>query len=241
MAENKSWGDTVVGWFIVKDGDEKNHPAANDTDLTADELIAKYAAQTPSSPLTADGEQSADAAAPNKSFVPENYATPPPISNGQVDFEAVYQAGGVDAEERERVAKAKSLLDSLPETTDVAVKKQIVEASLQAFGVPIEKIIEAGVAEIEALEFYIRSGAADTEKVLQDGAARIQQYEAEIKNLRKIMDERVSEQNTVKAACNQKKLEVQRVLEFFGRETVAQIVKDSPKLHEPETVESGES
>ena len=51
-----------------------------------------------------------------------------------------------------------------------STKKQIVEASLKAFGVPIEKIIEAGVAEIEALEFYIRSGASDTEKVLQDGS-----------------------------------------------------------------------
>ncbi len=47
------------------------------------------------------------------------------------------------------------------------------------------------------------------------------------------MEERVKEQNTVTAACNAKKLEVQKVLEFFGRETVAQVVKDSPKLHEP--------
>ena len=106
---------------------------------------------------------------------------------------------------------------------------------------PIEKIIEAGVAEIEALEFYIRSGANDTEKVLQDGASRIQNYEQEIKNLRKIMEDRVKEQNSVIAACNAKKLEVQKVLEFFGRETVAQVVKDSPKLHEPERVESQES
>ena len=28
------------------------------------------------------------------------------------------------------------------------------------------------------------------------------------------------------------------VLEFFGRDKVAQVVKDSPKLHEPEKVES---
>ena len=167
-------------------------------------------------------------------FVPSNYKTPPPVENGQVDFDAVYESGGVDAEERERVAKAKSLLDSLPETTDMATKKQIVEASLQAFGVPIEKIIEAGVAEIEALEFYIRSGKADTEKLLKESTERIQQYEQEIQNLRKIMEESVAEQNTVVAACNAKKLETQKILEFFGRETVAQVVKDSPKLHEPD-------
>lgn len=238
----KSWGDTVVGWFIVKDGEETQN-VQSEADLTADELIAKYANQTP---LNSEGENAATeettaattTTTPSQQHVPENYGTPPPIVDGKVDFDAVYETGGVDKEERDRVAKAKSLLDSLPEGTDVTVKKQIVEASLNAFGVPIEQIIEAGVAEIEALEFYIRSGANDTEKVLQDGASRIQNYELEIQNLRKIMEDRVKEQNSVITACNAKKLEVQTVLEFFGRDKVAEVVKDSPKLHEPEKVES---
>jgi hypothetical protein len=235
----KSWGDTVVGWFIVKD-DNSTQNSQSEADLTADELIAKYASQTP---LTAEGgnaaEASVQAETPSTNQVPANYGTPPPVVDGKVDFDAVFETGGVDADERERILKAKSLLDSLPENTDVAVKKQIVEASLKAFGVPIEKIIEAGAAEIQALEFYIRSGAADTEKVLQDGTARIQQYEQEIQNLRKIMEDRVKEQNSVVASCNAKKLEVQKVLEFFGRDAVAQVVKESPKLQEPtEKVES---
>ncbi len=236
MSDNKNWGETVVGWFIVKDEDQ-NNPAASggEADLTADELIAKYANQTPlgaeDSGAGDSGEVSAQTQTDN--FVPSTYVTPPPVENGQVNFEAVYEAGGVDAEERERVQKAKSLLASLPDTTDFATKKQIVEASLKAFGVPIEKIIEAGVAEIEALEFYIRSGKTDTEKLLKESTERIQQYELEIQNLRKVMEERVSEQNSVVAACNSKKLETQKILEFFGRETVAQVVKDSPKLHEP--------
>jgi hypothetical protein len=232
---DKSWGDTVVGWFIVKDEDasQKNE---TETDLTTDELIAKYAAQTP---LTADSS-SAEISSAEK-FVPENYEAPTAVVNGQVDFEAVFETGGVDADERERIAKAKSLLDSLPENTDIGVKKQIVEASLNAFGVPIEKIIEAGAAEIQALEFYIRSGGSDTEKLLKESSERINQYEQEINNLRKIMEERVKEQNMVKSACNDKKLEVQKILEFFGRDAVAQVVKDSPKLHEPEKAESQES
>lgn len=230
----KSWGDTVVGWFIVRDEDAAQKSQA-ETDLTTDELIAKYAAQTP---LTAD--EGAAESSPAETFVPENYEAPPAVVNGQVDFEAVFETGGVDAEERERIAKAKALLDSLPENTDIAVKKQIVEASLNAFGVPIEKIIEAGAAEIQALEFYIRSGGSDTEKLLKESSDRINQYEQEIQNLRKIMEERVKEQNTVKSACNDKKLEVQKILEFFGKDAVAQVVKDSPKLHEPEKAESSE-
>jgi hypothetical protein len=237
----KSWGDTVVGWFIVKDGNEAQ-TSQSEADLTADELIAKYAGATPHTAEAADAESaSVSAESAQTNYVPPSYGTPPPIVDGKVDFEAVFDTGGVDAEERERIQKAKSLLESLPETTDFNTKKQIVEASLKAFGVPIEKIIEAGVAEIEALEFYIRSGAADTEKVLQDGTTRIQQYEQEIQNLRRIMEDRVKEQNQVVSACNAKKLEVQKVLEFFGRDVVAQVVKESPKLHEPEKVQSQES
>jgi len=234
----KNWGDTVVGWFIVKD-DDPAQSSQSEADLTADELIAKYANQTP---LSADGEATVEetsaAETPSTNQVPADYGTPPPTVDGKVDFDAVFETGGIDEEERERITKAKALLDSLPETTDVAVKKQIVEASLKAFGVPIEKIIEAGAGEIQALEFYIRSGATDTEKVLQDGTARIQQHEQEIQNLRKIMEDRVKEQNSVVAACNAKKLEVQKILEFFGRDVVAQVVKESPKLQEPEKVES---
>ena len=43
------------------------------------------------------------------------------------------------------------------------------------------------------------------------------------------------------AACNAKKLEIQRVLEFFGQETVARVVRDSPKLHDPSAAPSSTS
>jgi hypothetical protein len=237
MSESKNWGKTVMGWFIVNDENEQSAP----DDASADELIAKYAGSTPLSADSPEGSSSPGVAPASDNFVPSEYVTPPPVENGQVDFVAVFDAGGVDAEERERIAKAKSLLDSLPATTDTATKKQIVEASLKAFGVPIEKIIEAGVAEIEALEFYIRSGKNDTETLLKESTERIQQYEKEIVDLRKVMEARIAEQTTVVAACNSKKLETQKILEFFGRDVVAQVVKESPKLHEVENSNGSES
>jgi hypothetical protein len=131
------------------------------------------------------------------------------------------------------VAKTIELLRGLPEGTDAAVKKQIVEASLKAFGVPIEKIIEASVEELQALDGYVRNGAADNEKLIQESDARIKQYEEEIKNIRAVMQQSVEEQQRVIKVCNDKKLEVQQVLEFFGQATVARVVKASPKLHDP--------
>jgi len=158
---------------------------------------------------------------------------PPPAPGGQVDFPAVYTAGGVEPEQQERVEKAASLLRSLPAETDPAVKKQIVEASLKAFGVPIDKIIEAGVEEIQALESYIRAGAGDTQTLLSESQSRIAQFEDEVRRIKQVMDERVQEQAAVVRVCNEKKLDVQRVLEFFGQEAVARVVRESPKLIDP--------
>jgi hypothetical protein len=219
MTEKKGWGSTVAGWFIERD--------------------------TPGAPTQAE-TAAGESIAPSDHLAPvsENYTTPsptqsvfqsapPPPTGGQVDFAAVFVAAGVDGEEQQRVARTTELLRSLPAGTDAAVKKQIVEASLKAFGVPIEKIIEATAEEIQALDGYIRNCAADNEKLIQESDARIRQYEEEIKNIRTVMQQSVEEQQKLITACNDKKLEVQQVLEFFGRDKVASVVKASPKLHDP--------
>lgn len=210
MAEKKSWGSTVAGWFIVQD------PAASAT-----------AESTPD----AEAEEIRRAAAEAPLNV---FATPPPAATGgRVDFDKVYEAAGITADDRQQVSRTLELLNSLPAGTDEAVKKQIVMASLRAFGVPIEKIIEAGAEELQALEAYIRAGASDTETLSREADQRIREYEAEIAKLRTVMQERVEEQASAVRSCNSKKLEVQKVLEFFGQEAVAKVVRESPKLHEP--------
>ena len=215
MSEGRNWGSTVLGWFIVRDG-------APDTPEAVPETGSVNPADAPGT-------------APSPDPAPEFFQSepPPPTGAGQIDFDGVFAAAGISDEERQRVGKAGELLASLPAETPVTVRKQIVEASLRAFGVPIEKIIEAGVCEIQALEGYIRRGATDTQKVLEESNRRIALYESEIKSLRTVMDQRVQEQQVVTAGCNAKKLEVQRVLEFFGQEAVAKVVRESPKLVDP--------
>ena len=85
------------------------------------------------------------------------------------------------------------------------------------------------------VQAYIRAGAADTEKVTSEADLRIKQYEEEIVKLRTVMQDRVTEQQAVVKSCNDKKLEIQKVLEFFGQETVARVVRESPKLKEPKS------
>lgn len=226
MTDKKNWASTVAGWFIERDEDAQAAPAA---DMSADEAdaIIRAASGTTTAPV-----EPAAYTTPSPTQTVFQTAPPPP-TGGQVDFEAVFDSAGVDAEERARVAKTVDLLKSLPAGTDAGLKKQIVEASLKAFGVPIEKIIEAGVEEIQALDGYTRNVATDNDKLMQESDARIKQYEEEIKNIRAIMQQSVEELQTVIRVCNDKKLEVQQVLEFFGQAKVAEVVKDSPKLHDP--------
>jgi hypothetical protein len=211
MAEKKGFGSTVLGWFVVRDGDELKK------EESADELIAKYANQEAPPPppeVQLSGEL-------------------PKAQGGNVDFPAVFRAAGVGDDEQGRVDRATQLLKTLPAETPKDVKKQIVEASLKAFGVPLEQIIEAGAQEIQALEVYIQAGQRDTQTLLAESQKRIAELEAEIARVKKVMEDQVAAQYALTQACNQQKLKVQEVLEFFGQEAVARVVSQSPKLHEP--------
>ena len=216
MAEKKGWGSTVVGWFVTQD---QQSGAAQPEETPEQEPGRRGTAERrpPAEPLNV-------------------FATkPPPAPGGAVDFEKVFDAAGIAAEARERVTRTMDLLNSLPADSDANVKKQIVFASLKAFGVPIDNIIEAGAQQLQALEAYIRAGAADTSTVADEADQRIKQYEQEIVKLRQVMQERVQEQQEVVKNCNARKLEVQKVLEFFGQDAVAKVVRESPKLQEPKS------
>jgi len=200
MSDKKGWGATVLGWFVVSD-DEEGHGASGE-------------------------DQGGDTAGGSATDMPQVFVKDPPAAlGGQVDFKAVFEAAGIDDEESGRVARAQELLASLPNDTPAPVRKQIVEASLNAFGVSIDKIIEGGVAEIQALEGYIRTGAADTQTLLSESAGRIKKFEEEIQRIRTVMDQRVQEQQAVTKACNERKLGIQQILEFFGQEAVARVVQ----------------
>jgi hypothetical protein len=210
MSDKKGWGSTVMGWFVVQDSPDGGAQAVSSDDAA---LIAGAAANEPA-PQVFESD-------------------PPPAPGGEVNFESVYEAAGITPEEHQRVSRTLELLNSLPPGTDDAVKRQIVMASLRAFGVEIEKIIESGAEELQALDAYIRGGARDTEQVTSEAEQRIHALEEEIANLRTAMQQRVEEQQKVMRTCNAKKLDVQKVLEFFGQDAVARVVRESPKLHDP--------
>ncbi|HEY3359352.1 MAG TPA: hypothetical protein VGQ83_39245 [Polyangia bacterium] len=208
----RGWGKTVLGWFVETDGEAAPAPG----ELSADELIAKYA----------------QAEAPTPSPVTLSDA-PPPGPGGAVDFDAVYRAAGLSDGELDHVRKAAELLRNLPVDTPTEIKRQIVEASLKAFGYPLDAIIEAGVQQIQALHTYITNGQGVLQNLLKESTDRLAQLEQEMQRTREIMQSATEQQSQLAYACNRKKVEIQEILQFFGQEAVAKVVKESPKLHEP--------
>lgn len=206
---DKSFGKTVLGWFVVDEN-------AKDGDKAAEDLIKKYNTESapPPPPVELKGPL-------------------PSAEGGKLDFPKIFEAAGISSEEQGRVQKAQELLKTLPAETPVAVKRQIVEASLKAFGYPIRDLIEAGCEEIQALEAYIQRKAQDTAKSLTDAAGRIEKLQKEIADLQTVMQQTRDEQSSATKLCNEQKLTVQQVLEFFGVDEVAKVVQDSPKLQEP--------
>ena len=165
MTDKRNWGSTVLGWFVVQD---ESHQPGDGTDMGA--------------------------GAPDTTALDVTFAKDVPMAKGgQVDFDAVFDAAGIDPDMRGHCAKAADLLATLPTQADPAVKKQIVEASLKAFGVPIAKIIEAGVHEVQALEGYIQADARDTRKVIEESQRRIAQHEEEIAQIKTVMAQRGEE------------------------------------------------
>src|SRR5689334_1011618 len=164
MTSKKSLGDTVLGWLVVREDDGAQ-------EATTDELIEKYekkAAAAPPGPKPGAGGKKQPAAAPPppppavqlKGDVPQIVAGSTPDTKV---FQQVYRAAEITEVEQERVEKALVLLQSLPTEASKETKKQIVEASMKAFGVPIDEIIETGVAEIQALDAFIKHGEQHTQ------------------------------------------------------------------------------
>jgi hypothetical protein len=226
----KSLGESVLGWFVVKEGDDGAHEEQPEPEPEPAPPVRKRAALA-MPPAPPPPHQSAPPSIRRPMEVPVVAAGSAPTPE---TFAQVYRAAQITQEDEDRFGKAKSLLATLPAETPKEVKRQIVEASLKAFAIPVEQIVETGVEQIQALESYIQHGARHTQEVLQDGQARIEKLQANIVELRKLMELQVKTQNDLARHCNAEKLNAQSVLEFFGQEVVARVVRDSPKLVAPE-------
>ena len=154
------------------------------------------------------------------------------IPQVKVDFASVLKRGGLSDEEQGRVDKALTLLHNLPAETPIEIKRQIVAASLQAFGIPVDHIIESAALHLSAFDRHIKEGQVQTQSLLEQSTRRLSELEQEVARVKQVMQEQLAQQQGLTASCNQQKLRVQEVLDFFGREAVERVAQTSIKLRD---------
>ena len=212
MSEKQGFGSKLVGLFVTTDEAEAEAQktgakSAAKSPGSVDELLKRYgadgAAATPAGPSAA-----ATAAIASAKIAP--------TAAGELPLDRIYSAAGISAEAQGHVSKAMDLLKSLPAETPLSLKKQIVESSLKAFGVPIAQISEAATKELESLDAYLQIQAGDTSKVLADSDQRIAQLQAEIAQLEQKKKAAVEQQNQATTQTAQAKSKIREVLDFFG-------------------------
>ena len=219
----KKLAETVLGWFVVREGQDEESPEVQEE---PEKLVQQYAKKPP----PPEPVESAPPSVRLQGPVPQVAAGAAPAPEM---FVQVFRSARISDEAQERVDKARALLESLPTETPKETRKQIVLASLKAFGIPIESIIETAAEEVQALEAFIQHGERHTQSVLQDANTQIENLASKIDEIKKLMELQVKTQQGVVRASNEQKLRIQKVLEFFGQEAVGRVVHQSPKLVEP--------
>jgi hypothetical protein len=197
----KGIGDKMLGWFIVQEDADAEADAGTDAQATA---------------KAAEPEE--DAAPPSRRAPAP--LRPPVVTPGSMHdaraFAAVYRAAGVADDERDRLTKVLTLLESLPEEASIDVKRAIVGASLEAFGVSIDRILVTGEGALSALDGYVVEGQSRTREVLTDAEARIAKLTSEIADVRRLMDAQVAAQQELSRAATTEKARVRAVVDFFA-------------------------
>jgi len=203
MPEEKSLGSKLLGLFVEKEeGDEAPDAAAGGK--SAADVVAELARGS------AAAESMPPPPPPPRVPMPAG-----PVTPAQVDFDAVFKDAGMDVAELERVRKAEELLKSLPESTPKDVKRQIVEASLKAFGFETAKIIGAANNQLKALDTYVRLNGQQTAKAISDHEKTIHELEDKVISLKADITKKTEHLAAVTKAAELRTSQVKQVLDFF--------------------------
>ncbi len=188
----KNIGEKVLGWFVVTEDDERDEKEAPASSKQPVAIATKAEPAPP--PVVAPG-------------------TP---HDGRA-FAEVYRAAGLPDADRVRVAKVLDLLAALPDGAAPDVKRAIVVASLEAFGIAIDGVVSAASAADAALDGYALDGRRRTEQVLAEAQARVDELNAKIAEARRLMDVQVKAQEELAKSVAREKARLRSIAAFFGK------------------------
>lgn len=254
MAEKKKGlGGALLDLFVVREEGDAEQPAAAETApatgtaggdaAVVDDLIARYAKGDGGSGRARSTRPPAASKSPavEPPAAVENPATAvpvdapsaepaPPVPQVDIDVETVLRKAGLSAEDQDRVEKTLSLLHTLPNETPVALKRQIVAASLSAFGISVDQIVESALLHQAAFLRHQERGEKETTLLLQDSSRRLAELEKEAARIQQAMSTQRAQQQGLVFAVSRHRARLQGILEFFGNEAVERVQQTSVKL-----------
>lgn len=216
MPDDKSLGKRILGLFVEVDGDQPAPKAEDEVegDSPADELARLARQTTAATKAPAPATSSPATAKPATTSAPLPMPSTP-VAPATIDFDAVFKNAGVDPQALDRVRKAESLLQTLPDGASEELKLQIVEASLKAFGFEVTKIVEAVDLQLDALKTYVRVNEQQTAKAVADAQAQIARLDDQIITLKADIDRRTTALAALASAAEVRRQQVSKVADFF--------------------------
>jgi hypothetical protein len=155
-------------------------------------------------------------------------ADPRPSGEAAIDVRQLLESAGITREDRERVDRARALLQALPAGVSAPVRRQIVETSLTTFGVATDLIADAGQKVSDALASFIAANRQATDRLLDEARARVQALEQEILRVRQATEHATAIHEQRIRQANNEMVTVNHVLAFFGSG-----IADVEELDEP--------
>jgi hypothetical protein len=216
-------GRKLLGLFVETPEDKDDSPppeerrdtAAADARSAAAEVAAIAAsinAQRPPAPAPAPvapvAEPKTAAPPPPDAPLPAGYKAP--------DFDSIFKTVGLPEDDRDRLMKAEGLLKSLPKETPPALQRQIVEASLRAFGIAPEKITTTAQAAIVALDSWNTLREKEIRAQIEKTAKRLQELQAEQERLQAGLSERQAIEQALLRDVRIRQSELGGIIDFFG-------------------------
>jgi hypothetical protein len=187
------------GWF--RSGDEENDDKEEPAAAVAPALTGSFPAATPvPRPMPPPAEVAAPRAEP-----------------GALDMGSILEAAGVAAEDRDRVDRARKLLQALPSGVSAAVRRQIVETALTTFGVATDRIVEAGQKVSGALAAFVTSNQHANDRLLEEARTRVQALEQEIVRVRQAAEQAAAIHQKRIREVNAEVASVHQVVDFFDK------------------------
>ena len=196
----KGIGDKVLSWFVVTEDEGGGAPAPEEAVADSAEVVV---------PAPARASVAPPVVRPGQPFDPRA-------------FGEVYSRAGMAAEARERLQRVSDLVASLPAEATLEVKRTIVSASLHAFGVPVAQVVSACDAALGALEAHTAEGRVRTEQVLAEAQARIDRLNAEIAEVKRLVDVQLRAQDELARGCGAERSRVLATRDFFAGESDAE-------------------